>query len=166
MNAGTVRAAIIAFIVAALVAADQYSKGLIEATLPLGGGFNVIPGFFDIVHIRNSGAAFGLLSGVDSEWVSRGFMLFTLVALCALVMMYRTLPALERLSRAALVMIGAGAIGNLIDRVERGGVTDFLLFYIGEYRWPAFNVADSLITVGVVALAVTIVFPRRHGGLA
>ena len=166
MNPAAQRFAVLALIVAALVAADQYTKGLIESSLPLGGGFNVIPGFFDIVHIRNTGAAFGLLSGVDSEWVSRGFMLFTVVALGALAAMYRSLPAGERLSRTALVMIGSGAIGNFIDRVERGGVTDYLLFYIGEYRWPAFNVADSLITVGVIALVVTIIFPRRPGGPA
>jgi len=145
------------FIVAA-VALDQYTKRLIESSLRLGESFNVIPGFFDITHIKNTGSAFGLLSQFDSAWVQRGLTAFTFFALLVIVMLYRSMTPADRIGRLSLILIGAGAIGNLIDRIRQGGVTDFLLFYIGKYQWPAFNVADSLITTGVVLLSYTLIF--------
>ncbi|MDH5510854.1 MAG: signal peptidase II [Nitrospinota bacterium] len=154
---------IIAMVITTLAVADQYTKGLVEARLSLGESMNIIPGFFDIVYITNKGAAFGFLSGVDSVWVHRGFTAFTLVAMVALVMMYRSFPPGVRLGRVAAVMIAAGAVGNLIDRIEQGYVTDFLLVYIGKYQWPAFNLADSLISVGVVFMAYSLVFLMGQG---
>ncbi|MDH5637872.1 MAG: signal peptidase II [Nitrospinota bacterium] len=154
---------IIAMVIATLAAADQYTKGLVEARLSLGESMKVIPGFFDIVYITNKGAAFGFLAGVDSVWVHRGFTAFTIVALGVLVMMYRSFPPDVRLGRVAAVMIASGAVGNLIDRIEQGYVTDFLLVYIGKYQWPAFNLADSLISVGVVFMAYSLVFFTGHG---
>ncbi|MDH5639626.1 MAG: signal peptidase II [Nitrospinota bacterium] len=151
-------------VVVVLVAADQYTKGLIEERFTLGSGVNVIPGFFDIVYVKNRGAAFGILAGVKSEWVMRGFLLFTVVAMGMLVWLYNSFGPEERLGRVSTVMIGAGAIGNFIDRLREGSVTDFLLFYIGEYQWPAFNVADSLITVGVAILALSIVMHNPEEG--
>ena len=150
-------------VIATLAGADQYTKGLVETRLPLGEGVNVIPGFFDIVYITNKGAAFGFLAGVDSVWITRGFTAFTFVAMGVLVYLYRTFPPEATLGRVASVMIASGAMGNLIDRVQRGAVTDFLLVYIGKYQWPAFNLADSLISVGVVFMAYSLVFhgPKR-----
>jgi len=145
-------------IVAILAIADQWSKGLIETRMTLHQSVNVLPGFFDIVYIRNRGAAFGIMAGVDSVWVGRGFTIFTLFALAALAGLYRGFPPGERLGRAAITMIASGAVGNLWDRLEHGSVTDFLLFYIGKYQWPAFNLADSLITTGVVLLAYSLIF--------
>ncbi len=144
--------------IAIFIAIDQYTKRLIESSLRLGESVNIIPGFFDITFIRNSGAAFGILSQHDSVWVQRGFTLFTLVALVIMYMLYKSTPSHDRVGRVALLFIAAGAIGNLIGRVQHGAVTDFLLFYIGEYRWPAFNVADSLITVGVFLLVYSMIF--------
>jgi signal peptidase II len=151
-------ALLIAAVIAGLALADQYTKGLVERRMTLGQGIAVIPGFFDVVYVRNRGAAFGILSGVDSAWVQRGFTAFTLLAMAALVNIYRSFPPDERLGRVAVVMIGSGAVGNLIDRVQRGSVTDFLSFHIGQYQWPAFNLADSLITVGVCFLAYALIF--------
>lgn len=155
--------AIIFAVVTTLVVADQYTKGLVESSMTLGQGVNVIPGFFDIVYITNKGAAFGFLSRVDSVWIQRGFTAFTFVALGALVMIYRSFPPEVRVGRVAAVMIASGALGNLVDRIERGSVTDFLLVYIGKYQWPAFNLADSLISVGVALMAYSLIFlvPRE-----
>jgi len=136
----------------ALVAADQATKMIIVSRFHMNESLEVIPGFFSIVYIRNRGAAFGMLSNIEGEWVSRGFMIVALVAIVAIAVLYRSLPSEDRASRASLVLIGSGALGNLIDRARYGSVTDFLLFYIGEYQWPAFNVADSCITIGVFIL--------------
>ncbi|VAX16044.1 Lipoprotein signal peptidase [hydrothermal vent metagenome] len=141
-----------------LVASDQVSKWVVEATFPLGSSSIVIPGFFNLVHIQNKGAAFGFLSGIDSAWINRGFTATATLALFVIVFLYRSLGPNEKVAKVAMVLIGAGALGNLIDRIRLGSVTDFLLFYVGEYSWPAFNVADSCVTVGVTLLAYSIIF--------
>lgn len=146
-----------------LVAADRVTKMIVEESIPLNGAVAVIPGFFDIVHIKNRGAAFGLMGDVESEWVSRGFTVVSIAALVIIAALYRSLPPRDRAARAALVLIGSGAFGNLIDRLKGGAVTDFLLFYIDGYRWPAFNVADSAITVGVMLLAWSLFMSPRAG---
>ncbi len=151
-------------VVAALVAADQLTKRMIEAVFILGESRPVIPGFFDLILIKNTGSAFGFLGQTGSAWVPRGFTAFTLIALVVIVMLYRSMSVQERIGRVALVMIGSGALGNLIDRVRNGAVTDFLLFYIGRYQWPAFNLADSLITVGVALLTYALVFHTQGTG--
>ncbi|MGK7345919.1 MAG: signal peptidase II [Candidatus Nitrospinota bacterium M3_3B_026] len=147
----------------ALIAADRVTKMIVEESIPLNGAVTVIPGLFNIVHIKNRGAAFGLLGGVESEWVSRGFTVVSISALVIITVLYRSLPPRDRAPRAALVFIGSGAFGNLIDRLKNGAVTDFLLFYIDGYQWPAFNVADSAITVGVMLLAWSLFTGGAHG---
>ncbi len=145
-----------------LIIADQITKMIVEATIGLHDNIPVIPDLFSLVHLKNRGAAFGLLSDVDSPWVSVGFGVVAVVAVTIIVSLYRSAPANDRLSRIAFVMIGAGAVGNLVDRVRIGSVTDFLLVYIGEHRWPAFNVADSLISVGVVLLTYALLFGPKE----
>lgn len=144
--------------VSAFVIIDQFTKRLIESSFSLGERVEVIPGFFHLIYIKNSGLAFGLLSQVDSIWIQRGFIAFTLVAVIVIVSLYRSMGPNERMGKISLVMIGTGALGNLGDRVRDGAVTDFLLFFIGPYHWPAFNVADSLITVGVAFLSYAMIF--------
>ncbi len=158
LGSGRVSPGVVFVIVAILVGFDQYTKSLIRKSMALGDGYNVIPGFCDLVYIQNTGAAFGFLSHVDSVWVHRGFSIFTVMALVVILFLYKTLATTEWQSRTALVMIGSGALGNFIDRIRLGSVTDFLLFYIGQYQWPAFNVADSLITSGVALLAYSLMF--------
>jgi len=155
---GRISPGIVFAIVAILVGLDQYTKSLIRGSMALGDGYNVVPGFLDIVYIQNTGAAFGFLSQVDSVWVHRGFSIFTVMALVVIVFLYKTLATAEWQPKVALVMIGSGAVGNFIDRIRLGSVTDYILFYIGQYQWPAFNVADSLITCGVAFLAYSLVF--------
>ncbi len=142
------------FVVITLVVLDQVTKWMIQSAFSLGESKTIIPGFFDLVLIQNKGAAFGFLANVDSAWVCRGFTIIAILAIVAIFFIYKSLETGDRLSRIALVLIGAGALGNLIDRVRFCSVTDFLLFYMDEYQWPAFNVADSCVTVGVALLAL------------
>lgn len=150
---------------AALVSVDLVSKLYVESAFTPSRVVTVIPNIFDIVYLKNRGAAFSFLGDVDSEWIPRGFTIVALLALAAIVILYRSLPREEVLSKIGFVLIGSGAFGNLLDRFRTGAVTDFLLFHIGEYHWPAFNVADSCITVGVCILAYSmLVKPSRPSG--
>jgi signal peptidase II len=136
-----------------IVICDQITKQLVTARIPLHTNVPVIAGFFDLTHVRNAGAAFGIFGGMDVPW--RGVFL-TLVAvgvfIGVLVYALKTPPACTGLQIALSLILG-GAVGNLIDRLRFQSVTDFLRFYIGAHEWPSFNVADSAITVGVVLLA-------------
>jgi len=149
---------IIPAFVSGLVIVDQFTKRLIESSFVLGERVQVISGFFDLTYIKNSGSAFGMLSQIESVWVQRGFTAFTIVALVVIITLYRSMSSVDRMGKVALVMIGTGALGNLADRIRDGAVTDFLLFYVGDHYWPAFNVADSLITTGVVFLSYALIF--------
>ncbi len=133
--------------------ADQVTKRLVADRIPLHSTVPVIPGFFDLTHVRNSGAAFGLFAGIDSPLRA---LLLTAVALVVFfgVLLYSLMsPAgLTRL-QSGLALILGGAVGNLIDRLRFEWVTDFLRFYVRQYEWPSFNLADSAITMGVLVLA-------------
>lgn len=136
-----------------VVAADQWSKWLIEQQLVLYEGITVIPGFFDLVHVLNTGIAFGLFpSGGDLF----GTVLLSLLGLGALTIVgayFSRAESHQRLLLVALALIMGGAVGNLIDRLLLGAVTDFFDVYVGSHHWPTFNVADSAISVGIGLLA-------------
>ena len=131
-----------------IVILDQLTKAVIANYLILHQSIEIIGGFFNITYIRNPGAAFGLFH--DSGEVFRTIFLIgvSIVALGAIFFVYRRVKA-NFPACIALSLIAGGAIGNLVDRIRFGEVTDFLDFYIGQYHWPAFNVADSAITIGV-----------------
>ncbi len=139
-------------LIAVLIVLDQASKWLIARCVPPYSSMKIIPGFFNITHIRNRGAIFGAFSHPDRPLV---FGLLTAASFMALVLVafyfYKT-PASERGLKLALSLILAGALGNLVDRIFRGYVIDFLDFYIKTRHWPFFNVADSCITIGAVLL--------------
>lgn len=129
---------------------DQATKGLIVSSMPLDSGFEVIAGFFDIVHFRNTGAAFSLFS---SGGVMKTVFL-ALTSIAALVIIaFLIKDEKRRLNVISFSLIAGGAAGNLIDRVRLGYVVDFLFFSIAGYHWPAFNVADSAITIGAALIA-------------
>lgn len=132
-----------------LLVADQVSKWWVRAELTLYESRELIPGFFSLVHYTNPGVAFGLFGGDNSAWRRFFFVGATLVALLLLVLLYRHVRHQSRLYLYALALIASGALGNLLDRVRFGEVTDFLDIYVRSYHWPAFNVADAAITVGV-----------------
>ena len=148
-------------IVAGLVVIlDQVSKQMILNTIRLGSGFPLIEGFFNIVHVRNPGGAFGFLSG-QSESIREFFFLFvTGLAAVFIVWVYNTVPETHRTLASGLAMVFGGAVGNLIDRIRFGNVVDFIDWHVGALHWPAFNVADSAICIGVGILLLHILFDR------
>ena len=124
----------------------------------------VIPGFFSLTYLTNTGAAFGILAGHPTWWRQAFFIAIALAALVAITVMYRRLRNESVWYEIALAFIAGGAIGNVIDRVRLGSVVDFLDVYIGTRHWPAFNIADSAITVGVaVFLVKNIFFDEKPG---
>jgi signal peptidase II len=137
----------------AIVAADRISKLIVPRFLDLHESIPVVSGLFNFTYVQNSGGAFGILASWDSPLRRGFFILASIAALVLLWILYRQAAASSSRSlRLALVAIGAGAFGNLYDRAFTGGVVDFLDFYLGTYHWPAFNIADSAISVGAVTL--------------
>ncbi len=121
-----------------------------DRTIPLHRSIPVIEGWFDLVHARNTGAAFGLLAGERRALGSFILIGFSLAAVGFILHLLRRLADTDTGLILSLTFILAGALGNLIDRVFQGEVIDFLDVYWNGYHWPAFNVADSFITVGAV----------------
>jgi len=149
-------------ITALVVLLDQLSKAWILATLRLHEGFSLIDGFFNIVHVRNPGAAFGFLAAAPQLFRYIFFISVTLAAIL-LILHYLRVSRIEETSLVSvLALILAGAVGNLIDRIRFGEVVDFLDVYIGAHHWPAFNVADSAISVGAVYLIVILLRRRKE----
>jgi signal peptidase II len=135
---------------AIILVIDQLTKLIVDRTMPLYQSIPVIDRFFNLTYIRNTGAAFGILAGSAAAFRLPFLMIFSLLAIGFIIVMLRRLPERETGLITALTFILGGAIGNLIDRFAYGEVIDFLDFYWANYHWPAFNVADSFITVGVV----------------
>ena len=136
------KGAIISVISSTIVALDYYTKALIEAKVVLYESINVLP-FLNIVHVQNKGAAFSLFTNLGNNF----FIAVSLIALVAIVMYLIRLP--KGLEFYSLSMILGGAVGNLIDRLRIGKVVDFIDVFVGDWHWPAFNVADSALTVGI-----------------
>ena len=137
-----------------VVVLDQWTKWLVELHLPHHAAHPVIPGFLNLTHVRNTGVAFGLFA---SEGGNGGSWLLTLLGLAALTavgLYFWYAPSGDRLLLIALSLVVGGAIGNLIDRVSSGAVTDFIDVYVGTHHWPSFNVADSAISIGIVLMAI------------
>ena len=141
---------------------DQATKVWIISTLGLHEGFPLIDGFFSIVHVRNPGAAFGFLASAPPLFRYLFFIAVTVAAI-VLILHYLRVSRIEEPSLvSALALILAGAVGNLIDRIRFGEVVDFLDVYIGSHHWPAFNVADSAITVGAGVLMAALLRRRKE----
>lgn len=157
----------VSFGIAAVVfALDRLTKVLVEDHLAVWETRVVIPGFFNIVHARNKGAAFSILADLNSDW--RTLLLVGLsLAVAAFVAVLLWQPprkgtALPPLTRFALALVLGGAAGNLYDRILYGSVTDFLELYVHRLIWPAFNVADSAITIGACLLLVDLWRGRKQ----
>lgn len=149
---------------AGVIALDQITKWVVLKTIPLYGSYPVIHGFFNIVHVRNRGVAFGIMNRPGNQIILYLLTLFTLAAVVLLVFWFTRLSAKEGKIAFGLSLVVGGALGNLIDRVRMGEVIDFLDFHVGAFYWPAFNVADSAITVGAFWLALNILFSRDAKG--
>jgi signal peptidase II len=146
---------------ALIVLLDQLTKWLVSKEILLHDQLTIIPGFFSLTHRVNPGAAFGLFSDSDSPWRLVFLVLFSTVAMCVVSVLLWKNGHLLTTTGVGLALILGGAIGNLWDRIIAGHVVDFLLFYIGSYQWPAFNVADSAIVVGAVLVMGEIVFAKH-----
>lgn len=148
-----------------VIVLDQAAKAVVTRALRLHETVPVVKGLFNLVNLRNRGIAFGLLNRPGNDLV---FYLLTIVTVGAVVLMlvwFTRLGQEERRIKFGLSLIMGGAVGNLIDRLRLNEVIDFLDFHVGQYHWPAFNVADSAITIGTIWLAVTLIFnaPSRTG---
>lgn len=143
-----------AILLTAVITADRVTKVMVPHFLDLHQSIPVIPGLFNLIYVRNTGGAFGILASWNSPMRRGFFIVASLAAIVLLWFLYRQAVAgTSRLLRFSLVLIGGGAFGNLYDRAVSGEVVDFLDFYIGSYHWPAFNVADSAISIGALLLA-------------
>ena len=139
---------------------DRVAKWMIAKEIPLHESIQVIPDFFRLTHVENRGAAFGLFADSASEWKIAVLVLFSLVALVIVsALLWKNSHAMTT-TGVGLALILGGAIGNLWDRLVSGHVVDFLLFYVGQYQWPAFNVADSAIVIGAGLLVFEILFTK------
>ncbi len=145
-------------IAVAAVLLDRATKLAIEYTLPSGSSITVVPGLFDITHVHNRGAAFGLFADSASEWRTAILIGFSALALAVVAYLLWKNEHTLFSTGIGLALILGGAVGNLWDRIARGQVTDFLHFYVGNHVWPDFNVADSCIVVGAILLLYEILF--------
>ncbi len=150
----------LAVIAGGIVIADQVTKHIILQEVGLHASIPVIPGFFHITHIQNPGGAFGFLANQSA--VVRGilFLFVSTLAVGLVLWFYHKTPPTHRWLAAGFALIVGGAIGNLIDRVRFGKVVDFLDFFIRGWHWPAFNVADSAITIGITIFIIHVVLGR------
>lgn len=138
------------FLIAAIVLLlDQISKYMIEAVMDLGESIQVIPGFFQLLYVRNTGAAWSLFAGSSMLF----FYIITAVAVIILFLFYRSCETKDYWSKASLALMMAGALGNLIDRLCFQYVRDFLSFDIFGYHFPVFNIADCALCIGVFMIA-------------
>ena len=145
---------------AAILLVDQVTKGLVTQRFSLHENLEVIPGFFDLTYVRNTGGAFGVLAGEASRLRTGLFLAVSCVALGIIFYLYTSIPPGKPWLGAGLAMTFGGALGNLVDRLRFGEVVDFLDFHIGTLHWPAFNVADSAISVGIAIFCFYFVFKK------
>ncbi len=144
---------------------------MVASHIPLHFSIKVVDGFFSLTHIRNPGVAFGLFARNSAEYKTQIFIAISMVAIGAILVMFHQMPNYKKHAHISLILIFSGAIGNLIDRVIYKEVIDFLDFYfngfhflgfyVNGYHWPAFNVADSCITVGVIYMIYDVFQPEN-----
>lgn len=147
-------------VVAGVLILDQATKAIITGSLHLSQTMEVIPGFFNIVHVKNPGAAFSIFR--EGGAMRTYFLILVSLAAFA-ILFYLVRLSSDKISAFGFSLIAGGAAGNLIDRVRIGSVTDFLEFYIRDYYWPAFNVADIAITIGVAVSVYAMYFKKQRG---
>ncbi|HIJ20909.1 MAG TPA: signal peptidase II, partial [Deltaproteobacteria bacterium] len=139
---------------------DQLTKQIIIKSLNIYETVPVIQGFFDLVHVRNRGMAFGIMNDAKSNSGTWLLLAMSSVAIVLLLVWFFRLKDEGVFFTLSLSLILGGAVGNIIDRLRFGEVVDFLDVYVGAYHWPAFNVADAAITVGTFMIAANLLFAR------
>jgi signal peptidase II len=144
-----------------IVALDQYTKYEVQQRIHLYQTIKVISGFFNLTHLRNTGGAFGIFAGNKGGVGSLFFVALPLVAIGIILYLIYKLKEHERILSLSLSLILSGAIGNLIDRARYQEVVDFLDFHLFSYHWPAFNIADSAITIGIGLMVLELLIHDR-----
>jgi signal peptidase II len=139
---------------------DQITKFMVLTHVPIHRSVVVIPGCFNLTHVRNPGGAFGFMADGSQGMRNLLFVGVSMLAIGLIVYFYRSTPRTFPYLATALAMIFGGAVGNLVDRLRFGEVVDFLDVYLGTYHWPAFNVADSAITVGITIFIAHVVLGK------
>jgi signal peptidase II len=146
-----------------VVVLDRWTKHIVAQRISLYSHIQVIPGFFRLTHTENTGAAFSLFADSTAPWKTSLLIAFSVIALMVVsVLLWKNHHA-HVATGVGLSLIMGGALGNLWDRLARGRVVDFLLFYFKRYQWPVFNLADSAIVVGAGLLVVEILFHKSSG---
>ncbi|MFZ2631735.1 MAG: signal peptidase II [Desulfosalsimonadaceae bacterium] len=143
-----------------VVVLDQLTKWLITRYLPFYSETKIIPGLLNLIHIHNPGGAFGIFAKNQGSLQSMAFIGVAVAAMGLILYLYRKTPSEYPVLSMGLALIFGGAFGNMIDRLRIGRVIDFIDLYVGRLHWPAFNIADSAITVGMVIFAFYILFRK------
>ena len=151
---------------AVVVLLDQVTKVVVDRSMELHESRPIVEGLLSLTYVRNHGGAFGMLSDANLPYQAALFSLLGFAAFLAIVAYAWQMPAAHRTPQLGLACIMGGAIGNLIDRARLGYVIDFVDVYWGTHHWPAFNVADSAITVGVTLLVLDVLREPRASGAA
>ena len=133
-----------------MIVIDQYTKFMVTLHIPINYSVKVVEGFFNFTHIRNSGVAFGIFSGQNSELKPYLLIFVSIIAIIAILIIFHQTGKNKKIVQTGLILVFSGAVGNLIDRVLHKEVIDFIDFFIDNQHWPAFNIADSCITIGVM----------------
>ena len=146
----------------AVLALDRLSKWIVESNVSSLDTVRVIPGLFNIVHSENRGIAFGILNDSTYEWRTTLLIVLSAAAVVFVAAMLWNAQRLDRYSLWGLTLILGGAAGNVLDRAVWGRVTDFLDFYVSDYHWHTFNVADSAIVIGSGLLLLDLLRPKKQ----
>lgn len=150
------------FVVIAIIVLllDRLAKWAVASNIALHDSVVVIPGFFRLTHVQNTGAAFGLFADSSAQWKVGALVSFSVLALIVVsALLWKNSNSLSTTTIGLSLILG-GAMGNLWDRMVSGRVVDFLDFYVGSYHWPAFNIADTAIVIGAILLISEIFFAK------
>jgi signal peptidase II len=143
-----------------VVLLDRWTKRMVGAHIALYAHIQIIPGFFRLTHTENTGAAFSLFADTPSHWKTAMLIAFSLLAMVIVSTLLWRQKRTFTTTGIALSMILGGAVGNLWDRIASGRVIDFLFFYVKQYQWPVFNLADSAIVIGAGLLVLEILLTK------
>tara|TARA_Y100000588_G_scaffold126106_1_gene138145 strand:+ start:174 stop:605 length:432 start_codon:yes stop_codon:yes gene_type:complete len=135
---------------------------MITLHIPLSYSINVVEGFFNLTHVRNSGVAFGIFSEQNSQLKPYLLIFVSIIAIIAILVIFHQTGKEKRMVQGGLVLVFSGAIGNLIDRILHKEVIDFIDIFFNNRHWPAFNLADACITIGVMLLAVDLLLSSKE----
>ena len=143
-----------------VVALDQLTKWMITRYLSIYSEKKIIPGLLNLIHVHNPGGAFGIFAKNQGSLQSMAFIGIAVAAMGLILYLYKKTPIEYPVLSVGLALIFGGAFGNMIDRLRIGHVIDFIDFHVGTRHWPAFNIADSAITVGMVIFAFYVLFRK------